>query len=66
MDNFNNITIRAILLLLLVVILVFWVYLAGPSAFDSGPVGVTMFTFVTLALLLTVINSGYRILTFRR
>ena len=60
MDRFNSIFTRTVVILILVAFLILWVTMAGPNAFDSGPVGVTVFTFVTLAIILTVINIGYR------
>lgn len=65
MNKFNEIYIKLILLALMLVTLSLWVTFAGPNAFDSGPVGIAVFTFITLALILTIINSGYRIITYK-
>lgn len=62
METFNSVFIRTVIVAALIVFLILWVFLAGPNAFDSGPVGVTVFVFVSLAILLTVINIGYRII----
>ena len=56
MSKFNDLFIRTCIGLFSLVVFILWVFMAGPSMFDSGPVGIAVFLLLSQALLLLTIN----------